>query len=206
MTSVARPNMIHTRLGLEVDTGYLLLYDQNVPGWRGIGPKNQLWTGSQTANKVTMSPLHPGFTVAANDVTNATLGTVAYRLRCGGFGHQSSSALATFTFATNMYGFDWGNTAAGQIIPVNGAFNWDYDAELIINSNGSGVLYGTISVTQAIANPGNSQGVYVIQHAVSAGGINLSVPTTLFVEAMVSSVTGAPSLTCIGASHDRISN
>jgi hypothetical protein len=206
MTSVARPTMLHTRLGLEVDTGYLLLYDQNSSAWRGIGPKNQLWTGSQVANKTTMMPLHPGFAVAANDVTNATLGTVAYRLRCGGGGHQSSSALTTFTFATNMYGFDWGNTAAGQIIPVNGAFNWDYDAELIINSNGSGSLYGTISVTQSIANPGNSQGVYVIQHQVSAGGINLAQATTLFVEAMVSSTAGAPSLTCIGASHDRISN
>jgi hypothetical protein len=206
MMSGSRPIMAHTRLGLEVDTGYLLLWDQNINNWRGIGPKNQLWTGSQTANKQTMTALHPGFNVAANDVTNATLGTVAYRLRCGGFGHQSSSALTTFTFATNMYGFDWGNTAAGQIIPVNGAFNWDYDAELIINANGSGSLYGTISVTQAIANPGNSQGVYVIQHAVSAGGLNLAQATTLFVEAMVSSTAGAPYLTCIGASHDRISN
>jgi hypothetical protein len=206
MTSVARPNMTYTRLGLETDTGYLLLYDQNIAGWRGIGPKNQLWTGNQTANKTTMMPLHPGFAIAANDVTNATLGTVAYRLRCGGGGHQSSSALTTFTFATNMYGFDWGNTTAGQIIPVNGAFNWDYDAELIINQNGSGSLYGTISVTQQAANPGNNQGVYVIQHVVSAGGLNLAQATTLFVEAMVSSTAGAPSLTCIGASHDRISN
>lgn len=206
MTSIARPNMTYTRLGLETDTGYLLLYDQNIAGWRGIGPKNQLWTGSQTANKVTMSPLHPAFPVAANDVTNATLGTVAYRLRCGGGGHQSSTSVATFTFATNMYGFDWGNTAACQIIPVNGAFNWDYDAELIINANGSGSLYGTISVTQAVANPGNAQGVYVIQHQVSAGGIDLTKATTLFVEAMVSSAAGNPSLTCIGASHDRISN
>jgi hypothetical protein len=206
MMSGSRPIMAHTRLGLEVDTGYLLLWDQNISNWRGIGPKNQLWTGSQTANKTTMSPLHPGFAVSANDVTNATLGTVAYRLRCGGYGHQSSSALTTFTFATNMYGFDWGNTAAGQIIPVNGAFNWDYDAELIINSNGSGSLYGTISITQAVANPGNNQGVYVIQHAVAAGGLNLAQATTLFAEAMVSSTAGAPYLTCIGASHDRISN
>jgi hypothetical protein len=206
MMSTSRPIMAHTRLGLEVDTGYLLLYDQNISNWRGIGPKNQLWTGSQVANKTTMMPLHPGFAVAANDVTNATMGIVSYRLRCGGSGHQSSSSIVTFTFATNMYGFDWGNTAAAQIIPANQPFNWDYDAELIINANGSGSLYGTISITQAVANPGNNQGVYVIQHTVPAGGINLAPATSLFVEAMVSSTNGAPSLTCIGASHDRISN
>lgn len=206
MTSVARPNMTYTRLGLETDTGYLLLYDQNVPGWRGIGPKNQILPSGNTVTNVALSPLFSAFVIPANDVANANLGTVSYRIRCGGGGKQATGAAATFTFSLNAFGIVWGVTGSMQIIPLGAAFTWHWDGELIVNSNGSGCLYGNLAVSQAVSNPGNAQSVYCLNHQQTAGSVNVVAATSAVVNASVSTVNGAPSINCIGATFERIGN
>jgi hypothetical protein len=104
------------------------------------------------------------------------------------------------------FGADWGAISTGQIIPVKAAFNWHFDVELAINANGSGSLYGDITVSEAVANPGNAQSVYNVQKQIGVGGVNIGVATTIGAEAYVSTTSGAPSLTCIGSTYERISN
>jgi hypothetical protein len=205
--------MSYSRLGIEVDTGYILLYDQNVNGWRNIGPKNQVQTTGNFVNTTSTvgADLHTAFQIPANDVANASLNVVGYRLRCGGGGHQSAKALATFVFLFHAFGINWGSTSSAQIIPVNGAFNWHYDAELVMNSNGSGSLYGDLTVTQAVSNPGNNQAVYVLNHQQSTGTVNVSAAAPMSVKAYVSASDGSgqtspPSLQCTGATFERIAN
>lgn len=210
--SGARPGMTYSRLGIEVDTGYLLLYDQNVPGWRNIGPKNQVETSGNFVNGTSTAgyDLHAAFTIPPNDVANAALNAVGYRLRCGGGGHQSAKAVATFVFMTNAFGLNWGATSAGQIIPINGAFNWHYDVELVVNANGSGSVYGDLTITQALANPGNNQSVYVLNHQQAVNTVDVSTSRPMSVKAYVSASdaggTSPPSLQCVGATFERIAN
>jgi hypothetical protein len=210
MTSVNRPVPPSSRIGLEIDTGYVLMYDTNVNQWRNIGPKNQIYTKGNLITGTAPLPLHTEFPIMANDVINATLGTCAYRVRCGGGGHQAASpaAAATFIFALSAWGVNWGATSTGQIIPVGQPFNWHFDIELSVNADGSGSLYGDVTVSQATANPGNAQSVYNIQKQISSGGIPVGQATNIVATAYTSKapVSGVPSLQCIGATYERISN
>jgi hypothetical protein len=210
MTSTARPNMIYPRLGLETDTGYLLRW--NGTAWQNIGPKNQVYNNpagtKATAKASPGTPLHPGFSFAAGDVANATLGQVAYHIKCGGNGQMSTSYRTGFVFETWAFGIHWGATTAGDVIPLGDRFNWYYDATMIINANGSGILIGALDVTLASATPGNAQSTYVLMDNQPAGTFNDGVAFNLYVAAYLSgSGSGtAGSLTGFAATCERSAN
>jgi hypothetical protein len=201
MNSGARPSPPHPRLGLEYDTGYLLRWDGST--WRNIGPKNQISASGGTANDVAYENLITPFAIPGND---SALGPVSYRLQAGGNGAQATGTPRPFNFKVVAFGLDFGPIQDTGNIAAGSHFSWHFTCELIASANGSVNYYGSLIISHAVFNPGTATAVQATQKQYAAGQVNVAAATTIGMQASWTSISGAPSITCISATYDRVAN
>jgi hypothetical protein len=201
MISTFRPSPPHPRIGLETDTGYLMRWDGTI--WRNIGPKNQVLSAGATCNTTTVTNLHTPFPIPGND---AQLGAVSYRIRAGGIGKQATGTPRAITWQTGSFNIYWGVVSDTGAIPAGANFNWHYSGELIVNPNGSASFYGEVTMSEAVSSPGNYSSAQAMAKQVAAGTINIVGTSAITLQAFWTSVTGGPTLTCYGATYDRVAN
>jgi hypothetical protein len=85
-------------------------------------------------------------------------------------------------------------------------FNWHYSCELIISANGQAAFYSDFSASHAVYNPAPSTATQAPAAQLNAGGVNPAAATTMALQGAWTSTAGAPTLTCYGATFDRIAN
>jgi hypothetical protein len=201
MLSTARPAPAHPRLGLEYDTGYLQRWDGSA--WRNIGPKNQVL---QTGNTITgggYAPMHASFAIPAND---SALGPCSYRLRAGGHGVQASGTPRSFALEVAAFGQSWAEIQNTGGISAGSNFDWHYSCELIVSANGQASFYGDFSCSHSVPNPAPSTATQAFSRQLNAGGVATNAATTMFLQGKWLSTSGAPTMSCYGATFDRVAN
>jgi hypothetical protein len=143
------------------------------------------------------------FAIPAND---SSLGPVSYRIRCGGVGVQATGTPVPFGIMVSAFGKVWGESQDTGGISAGSHFNWDLNAELVVSANGQASFYGDFTISHAVYNPSPSTSRQAMAGQLGAGGVATNVATSIGVKCAWTNVANHPSISCYGATFDRVAN
>lgn len=170
-------------------------------GFSGYPNINGTDSTSFTNTGTTFGELTSAWLIPANDAgTNNT----TYRLKCGGFGKQGSTAQA-LSVQFNMFGVALGFsvTASGDV-GTSTNFHWEAEGTLTLQNTGTSasyVFYGHFSWGAAASG---SSSHYYAMHTGPTSGMNTTIAQEAWFEAHWGSTTGGPTITGIGSTIERM--
>jgi hypothetical protein len=200
MFSTNHPSPPNPCLGIEVDTGHLLVW--NGTTWSFAGPQTQSVQGGNTNNTASYMNMHTPFNIPANDPVANT----KYRLQAGGHGQQASGTPQVMYWQVVAYGLPLLNTGMSTTpAGAGGNFHWSVDAEIIIGVPGTSTTLSSWGTFTWSYGSSTTTTVSFAADTQLASGVNTTAATTIAFQTEWASITGTPNIVCTGATLERVS-